>query len=279
MRHTARGGRPAIHLVVMMVALFSLMAGQVRFGRWSRVEGLLLHGASPILRSADAAAKELHELASRAAGRESPGRLRELEERVARLEIEKQRHREQEIENARLRALLDLGQSLPIPSVAASVLSNAVQGPAKTCLINRGTSAGLRPDMAVVNSQGVVGRTWTVAAGIAKVQLLVDASSGIAVLVQRSRVQGVLVGRGDHLLQLRYVSTLDDLEPGDLLLTSGQDRIYPKGLPVGVIAGVSESVSRQRVVTVVPRVDFNRLEEVLVLTESESSAQPMDFDP
>lgn len=279
MKHTPREGRPVILLVVLMVALFSLMAGQVKFGRWSRLEGLVLYGASPFLRAADAAQGGLHELASRAAGSESPARVRELSERVARLELERQSCQEAAIENTRLRTLLDLKQSVPIPSVAATVLSNAVHGPAKTCLINRGTSAGIRPDMGVVNAQGVVGRTWTVAGGIAKVQLLLDSASGVAVLVQRSRVQGVLVGRGDHLLQLRYVSALDDLQPGDLLLTSGQDRIYPKGLPVGVIAEVSESVARQRVVTVVPRVDFNRLEEVLVLTESSSEAEPLDFDP
>jgi len=279
MKHTPREGRPAILLVVLMVALFALMAGQVKFGRWSRLESLVLFGASPFLRAADTVQGGLHELASRAAGTESPSHVRDLSDRVARLELDRQRCQEAEIENTRLRALLDLKQSVPITSVAATVLSNAVNGPTKTCLINRGASSGIRPDMGVVNAQGVVGRTWTVAGGIAKVQLLVDSASGVAVLVQRSRVQGVLVGRGDHLLQLRYVSALDDVQAGDLLLTSGQDGIYPKGLPVGVIAEVSESIARQRVVTVVPRVDFNRLEEVLVLTESAAEAEPLDFDP
>jgi len=191
-----------------------------------------------------------------------------MEERIARLELQIAQCEEQRLENARLRALLSLTESLPVPSVAASVLANSVRGTTKTCLIGKGSDAGLRRNLPVVNAQGVVGRVWSVGRGISKVQLLVDASSGVAVLDQRTRVQGVLVGRGDQTLDLRYLSPLDDVAAGDLLLTSGQDGIYPRGLPVGVVAEVRELGALQRSVTVVPRVDFNGLEEVLVLTSS-----------
>jgi rod shape-determining protein MreC len=246
------------------------MAGQVRGGGpLDKVEGWLLYATSPLLRGAHATTETIRELWSTVTGTESPNRVRELEKQVAKLELQRQEYGEQMLENKRLRELLDLKQSLPIPTVAATVLANSFRGATKTCVIDRGSRSGLEPDMPVVNPQGVVGRVWSVGPGISKVQLLIDASGGISVLVQRTRVQGVLVGRGDPLLELRYVSTIDDVQAGDLLLTSGLDRIYPRGLPVGVVAEVLNSGGLLRTITVVPRVDFDRLEEVLVLTRKD----------
>ena len=279
MKHSAHDRRPAIFLVILLLALFTLMAGQVRGGPLSRVEGFLLYVTSPLLRGVHALTEGLREGWSRVAGGESPGRIRELEKQVARLELERQRYEEVRLENDRLRSLLELRQSLPIPNVAATVLANSFRGATKTCLIDRGARAGLRPDLPVVNPQGVVGRVIAVGPGISKVQLLTDASGGVSVLVQRTRVQGVLVGRGDQVLELRYVSTIDDVRAGDLLLTSGLDQIYPRGLPVGVVAEVLEGTGLLRTITVVPRVDFDRLEEVLVLTRSDLPLAPGDPSP
>ncbi len=279
MKHTIHDRRPAILLVILIVALFGLMAGQVRGGPLSKVESAFLYGTSPLLRGAHAITEGLREVWSRAGGGESPGRIRDLEKQVARLELEKQRYEEQRLENDRLRALLDLKQSLPVPTMAATVLANSFRGATKTCILDRGSRAGLKADMPVVNPQGVVGRLWSVGPGISKVQLLIDASGGVAVLVQRTRVQGVLVGRGDQLLELRYISTIDDVRAGDLLLTSGQDRIYPRGLPVGVVAAVEESGGLLRRVTAVPRVDFDRLEEVLVLTRGDLPGEAGEMPP
>jgi rod shape-determining protein MreC len=270
MKQQSHEGRPGILLTVVAVALLALMAGQIRFGPWVRTEGAILRLLSPVLTGIDTAIRWSAEGIGYVTGGASPARVRELEREVARLEVERQRLEEQGLENGRLRALLGLRQSLPIPSVGASVLSNSVRGLGKTCIIDRGSSSGLEPGMSVVNTQGVVGRLLSVAPGISKVQLLTDASSGVAVLDQRSRVQGVLTGRGDRVLELRYVSTLDDVRPMDLLLTSGLDGIYPRGLPVGVVAEAGQGgADLQRSITVVPRVEFDRLEELLVLLRSD----------
>ncbi len=266
MKQAGSEGRPGILLIVLVVALFALMAGEIRYGPLTRPEGAVIGLLSPVLEGVRAAVEWGQEGISYATGDDSPARIRDLEREIMRLELEQQRLREQGLENARLRALLDLKASLPGESVAASVLANATRGLAKTCLIDRGQEDGLRPDMAVVNSQGLVGRIRSVSSGTAKVQLITDSASGVAVLVQRSRVQGVLVGRGDAVLELRYVSTLDDVQPSDLLLTSGLDGIYPAGLPVGVVADVREGAELLRIISVVPRVEFNRIEEVLVLS-------------
>jgi rod shape-determining protein MreC len=269
MKRANSEGRPGIVLAVLVVALFALMAGQLRSGPMSRTEGRILALFSPFLKGVSTVLGWGRGAVSFATEGDSPGRVRELKRELARLRLERERLQEQSLENSRLRALLGLKESLPVPSVAASVLSNAFRGISKTCLIDRGRRSGLGADMPVVNSQGVVGRLRSVGPGISKVQLIIDAASGVAVLVQRSRVQGILVGRGDPILELRYVSTLDDVQPNDLLLTSGLDGIYPSGLPVGVVAEVGEGAGLLRSVTVVPRVEFDRLEEVLILTRSD----------
>lgn len=279
MKHTAHDRRPAILMIVLLVALFALMAGQVRSGPLSRIEGALLYFTSPLLRGAHVVTEGAREILSRTTGTESPGRIRDLEKQLARLELERQRWDEQRLENDRLRALLELKQSLPIPTVAATVLANSFRGATKTCLIDRGERAGLKPDMPVVNPQGVVGRVIAVGPGISKVQLLTDASGGASVIVQRTRVQGVVVGRGDPLLELRYVSTIEDVQTEDLLLTSGMDQVYPRGLPVGVVAEVQQGAGLLKTITVVPRVDFDKLEEVLVLTRRDLPSSSLDPRP
>ncbi|HXI04259.1 MAG TPA: rod shape-determining protein MreC [Candidatus Saccharimonadales bacterium] len=269
MRRPGSEGHPALLLVAVVVSLFALMAGQIRFGPMNGVEGLLLDLISPVLKSVETVETWSAEAASFVTGSDSPGRVHDLERELAGMRLEVQRLREQSIENARLRALLDLKESLPVPVAAATVLSNAFRGVSKTCLIDKGSADGLAPDMGVVNSQGIVGRIRSVGRGISKIQLITDAASGVAVLVQRSRVQGVLVGRGDPVLELRYVSMLDDVQPHDLLVTSGLDGIYPKGLPVGVVAEVGAGAGQLRSITVIPRVEFDRLEDVLVLLRND----------
>jgi len=121
----------------------------------------------------------------------------------------------------------------------------------------------------VVGSSGVVGRVWTVSPGLSKVQLLTDAAAGTAVLLQRTRVQGILMGGGTDLCTLEYISTLEDVKEGDLVITSGLDGIYPKGLPVGRVGKVSPGEGIFWTIAVIPRVEFNRLEEVLILLRSD----------
>lgn len=274
MKHAIHDRRPRILLVVLLVSLFALMAGQVRTGPLARVEGWLLNGTSPLLRGVHSLTQGVREVAVRLTGGESPSQIRELEKRLARQDLERQRCDEERRENARLRALLGLKESVPFTTMAATVVANSFRGATKTCLINKGEKAGVRPDMPVVNAEGVVGRVIAVGPGLAKIQLLTDASGGVAVLVQRTRVQGVLVGRGDPLLELRYVSTIDDVQKDDLLLTSGQDRLYPRGLPVGIVGEVKAGAGLLRQVTVVPRVNFDRLEEVLIVTRADLALEP-----
>jgi rod shape-determining protein MreC len=178
---------------------------------------------------------------------------------------------EAELENGRLKRLLDFKEQSELPVIGGRVVAWDPRSWFKTVIIDRGAAEGLKPGMPVVTHEGVVGRLIEVAPHYAKVMLLVDYNSAIDALVQRSRVQGILAGRSTSTCLLKYVLKSDDLKSGDLLITSGQGGAFPKGLPLGYVIGVTRSPQGLfQDVTVAPAVNLDRLEEVLVILHEDS---------
>jgi rod shape-determining protein MreC len=137
--------------------------------------------------------------------------------------------------------------------------------------IDRGASDGVERMMPVVVAHGVVGRIHSVDASSADVLLLSDRNSSIAVRVERSRARANVRGTGSpDLTRLEYALRSDDMNEGDVLVTSGTDGVFPRGLPVGRIAGLKRTGQGlyQRA-DVAPIVDVTKLEEVLVITSSD----------
>lgn len=159
-------------------------------------------------------------------------------------------------------------QDVGFSTVSARVIAGDATPYFRTVTIDRGTADGVRRDSAVVSPDGVVGRVvGDPGPRAAKVQLLVDRTAAAGVLIERTRAAGVVRGDTDQaLLRMEYVSTRDDVEPGDLVVTSGIDGIYPKGFPIGEVEDVRrEPDGRNRTIYVRPKVDFNDLEDVLVI--------------
>ncbi len=161
--------------------------------------------------------------------------------------------------------LLELRDRVALATTAAEIIGAAASPDFRTLTIDKGTRDGLRPDMAVIAPEGVVGRLVVPSARSAKVQLLIDRNAAAGVLVERTRAQGVVVGSGDDRLQMQYVSEASDVAVGDVVVTSGIDTIYPKGLVVGRIEVVEKNGPAFKRIVVKPAVDFSRLEEVLVV--------------
>lgn len=173
--------------------------------------------------------------------------------------------REMQGEVERLRTLLDLRDRVEVPSTGARVIAHGTGEGARTLLLDRGERHGLRRGDPVITARGLVGRIIEVGPGIGKVQTLTDPNSGVAALIQRTRVQGLVVGDGDSGCRMDYVMELSDIEIGDVVITSGLERIYPKGQIIGVVTELDEGEGLTRHVGVRPEVDIRRLEEVLVL--------------
>lgn len=189
-----------------------------------------------------------------------------LEREIAELRAELARAREATLENIRLHELLGFSRSAGGRMVAAPVIGVSPTH-RRTILVARGGDDGIVEGMPVITAEGVVGRVVATWGDTAEIQLLVDSASAVAARVQRSRARVTVRGTGSETtLQLANALRTDDIEEGDLVVTSGTDRVFPKGLVVGRIGRIERKpYGMYQAGEILPAVDVSRLEEVLVV--------------
>jgi len=179
---------------------------------------------------------------------------------------------------AQLEKLLDLRERTPLRTAAATVIARDALDLFQTLTIDKGSSSGLRKDMAVIAPAGVVGRiVEPPPLYAAKVQLLIDREAGAGAIIERSGVGGVVVGsdrEGEPPLDLQFVSNLSDAKVGDRLVTSGLDGIFPRGITIGTLAKVEKGVGLYKRIAVTPAVDFGEVGAVLVVLDPPQTAGP-----
>lgn len=188
--------------------------------------------------------------------------------------------RETQQENLRLRKLLHFEEKLSFQSVVARVIAKDVSTEFRAIRINRGEAEGLKRNMAVVTNEGVVGHILRTTRSTADIVTILDSNSAVDAIDERSRARGVVEGMTDENCQLRYVLRTDDIQPGDVMISSGLGGIIPKGVPVGVVSKVNRKpFGITQDVEIRPSVDFSRLEEVLVITSAEIDPLLSDSPP
>lgn len=195
-----------------------------------------------------------------------------LRREVTRLSGELERRKELDVENERLRRLLSMREDLAPRSIGAAVVTLRLTDQSRVVIIDRGSAAGVRPDMAVVAWGGAVGRVVSVERDFARVRLLTDPSSGAAGVIPRSRAAGMVVGRGAAPMDMIYVPKYDDVVLGDRVVTSGVDGVFPRGFGLGRVSVVGEPVGASKTIQIEPEVDERALEDVLVLLEPKGTA-------
>jgi len=200
-----------------------------------------------------------------------------LKHELQTLQVRLQEERAEAQRTDNLRQLLELRERAHLDTTAAEV--TAASPEFRTVTIDKGTSEGLKTDMAVISPAGVVGRVILPSGRAAKVQLLIDRNAAAGGLIERTRVQGVVEGVGDGSLRMDYVPGTADVKPGDLVVTSGIDGIYPKGFVIGTIEQVDRGSGGYHLITVRPAVDFTRLEEVLVVRTPPASREGPEGKP
>lgn len=177
---------------------------------------------------------------------------------------------ETDLANVRLRNLLNFQKSITELAVAAEVIGKDPSAWFKTVIIDKGRADGLTKGLPVVMPQGIAGQVIEVANHYSKVMLIVDRNSAVDALVQRTRARGVVKGESTNQLRLAYVLRKKDVQVGDIVVSSGLDGIYPKGLRIGMVSEVIEhEADIFHEVFITPFVDFEKLEEVLVVLDIE----------
>lgn len=198
--------------------------------------------------------------------------LEQLRVKMAQLEQAAAENEGLRAENERLKGLLNYVEALENFDYVTAVVTGNSQGIwFETFTINAGRNQGIAKEMPVVCAQGLVGRVIEVGANWSKVTGVIDASSDVSVLVERTRdigvVRGVFNATEGNKLELYYLPSGFDLVPGDRIVTSGMSSIFPKSLFVGTVTEVTRRSGEgtQANAIIEPAVDFGHLEEVTVL--------------
>lgn len=185
---------------------------------------------------------------------------------MSRLEAQKASLMEAAIQNRRLRKIVNLSESRRFESLLCSVIGVDASRLFSSVFVDRGSDDGLSRNMPIITYDGVVGKIVKISRHTARVQLLTDARSSVAVLVQRSRAPGILQGTGSNLCEMVYIDAGADIRPGDTLLTSGFGGVFPRGLRVGTVRSVvKKKGALTKTAKVCAFVNVQQLEELLAL--------------
>jgi len=196
-----------------------------------------------------------------------------LKQQLAQLESQQRRMAEMETENRHLADLLELHNALETSAVAANVIGSDATGLSQTLIISAGDRQGLKRGMAAISIDGVVGKVIAVSHDVARVLLISDHNSALDAFDQRSRARGIVAGVIEDGLTMKYVDRSEDIKPGDMIVTSGMDGIFTRGLLVGAVARVSqEGPGLFLNIEVKPAVNFRELEQVMILTARAAGA-------
>jgi rod shape-determining protein MreC len=274
--------RNALVLVTVLLAQIILLAVQVRDLRGpSQSDGRKV----TLLRSWAVAAVSPFERATTFLGRSVRGTwgnyidLRhtrqqnaDLEKEVARLRLEQAQFAEDAIQGRRLQSLLDFRRQYVTSTVAAQVIGTSGVDSSRVLLIDKGADYGLKPDMAVITPDGIVGKLRDVFPHTAQVLEIDDPSSGAGVILASTRIRAITHGGPGGRVLIGNLTADSRIKPGEIVLTSGGDQVFPRGLKVGTVESISPDKDRQiyTLINVHPAVNLAQLEEVLIITGTQS---------
>lgn len=195
----------------------------------------------------------------------------QLRQRVTQLESEANQANATKAENERLKALLDFKKNSQYQAVTAQVISRDPTAWFNAVVINAGTSSGIEVGMPVVTPDGIVGRVVSTSPWTSQVMLITDEKAAAGAVVGQlgsSNALGAIRGLGSDkgLIEMRYVSGLEEIKVGEVVMTTGQDKIYPPGLKIGEVIGVVQgSANMPHTIHIKPGARINSLSELAVL--------------
>src|SRR5580658_6655464 len=200
---------------------------------------------------------------------------RNLKAQIERMSLEQVRMSQDADQARRLQALLGFKEQFISQTMAAQVIGGSGSELSRSIFIDKGSRDGIKPDMAVITAEGIVGKVLRVYHSTSEVLLIDDQTSGVGSILDKTRLQGILRGTPSGEMVLEKVMSDETVPAGELVLTSGGDGIFPKGLLVGRVTKVTPGSDLFLNIRVRPAADLSKLEEVLVVTKiDERQAEP-----
>ncbi len=193
-----------------------------------------------------------------------------LRAQMAKASEMKNRYEELEQENSRLKKFVNFTSTDPDSYVAARVIARDPSPWFQTLMIDKGETDGLMKGSPVLVSEGIVGQIIKVSQDYSRVQLITDRNSAVDALVQGSRIRGMVKGNNEEPCTFVYALRKDEIKAGEMIVSSGLDQVFPKGLMIGRILEIkTENSLLFQDITLDTSVEFDKLEEVLVLKHAE----------
>ena len=191
----------------------------------------------------------------------------QLRDQIERMKLDEVRLSEDANMARRVQTLLGFKEQYLDTTVAAQVIGTSGSEQSPVIYIDKGSSDGIKPDMAVITPTGIVGKIVQVFPGSSQVRPINDTQSGVGVALKDTRLQGILKGGGNGATTIHYIMSDEKVVPGEDVITSGGDGIFPKGLPVGKVVSVEPGKDLFLNIRVIPSAQLDRLEDVLVVTK------------
>jgi rod shape-determining protein MreC len=258
---------PLLVALVLLLVFSVLSLSLKRFPALKRVEGLVISMTAPGLEGLEYVGRSVKQVWM--------GYINLLGVRRQNLELQRQleeyKQREVRFHEAqqaltRLEALLDLKRQVALPVIGARVIAYDPTLWSRSAIIDQGRAQGVKDALPVLAPQGIVGRVVEVYPQYSKVMLIVDRKSGADAMVQRTRIRGILKGKGGNRCSLEFVPKNADIQVGDLVLASGLVGLFPKGLVFGKVTKANKkNPGVFQEIEVSPSADLSALEEVLVV--------------
>jgi rod shape-determining protein MreC len=200
---------------------------------------------------------------------------RSLKAQIEQMSLERVRMSQDADQARRLQALLAFKEQFISQTEAAQVIGSSGSELSRSVYIDKGEHDGIKPDMAVITADGIVGKVLRVYRSTSQVLLIDDQTSGVGAILDKTRLQGILRGTSSGEVVLEKVMSDETVPAGEQVLTSGGDGIFPKGLLVGRVMKVAPGGELFLNIRVRPAADLSKLEEVLVVTKiDEKQAEP-----
>lgn len=192
---------------------------------------------------------------------------RDLRAQLEQMRLEQVRLQQDALQARRLQALFDFKEQFISQTMPAQVIGSSGSDQSRLIYIDKGSNDGVKVDQAVIAPDGIVGKILRVLPSTSQVLMINDQLSGVGATLEKTRLQGILAGTPSGSLVIKYIMKDEKVEPGETVMTSGGDRIFPKGLPIGTVAEASGGKDMFLNIRVRPSANLSKIEEVLVVTK------------
>jgi len=191
----------------------------------------------------------------------------QLRDQIEKMRLDQVRLQQDALQARRLQALFDFKEQFISETMPAQVIGSSGTDQSRILYIDKGSNDGLKADSAVISPDGIVGKVLRVLPTTSQVLMINDQLSGVGATLEKTRLQGILAGQPNGTLIIKYIMKDEKVEPGESVVTSGGDRIFPKGLPIGKVVESSGGKDMFLNIRIQPAANLSKIEEVLVVTK------------